>query len=246
MSNPMQGVKIKLTGGYVIHMEMCGEISRECNDAVLKAYHTILKMMREGEVKGIEEVVPTYTALTVFYDPRKTTWRAVSNTLKEVISESSRRSFGDVFTPKQYEIPVAYGGVWGPDLVSVASEAGLTEDEVIRVHTSRSYRCYMLGFTPGFLYLGEVDERIAVPRLKNPRVKVPAGSVGIAGLQTGVYGIESPGGWRIIGRTPLKMFDPRRVPPTPIRPGDLVRFFEVGEEEFRELKEVFIGEFKTR
>ncbi|RLF64854.1 MAG: allophanate hydrolase, partial [Thermoplasmata archaeon] len=115
---------------------------------------------------------------------------------------------------------------------------GLTEDDVIEIHSKPTYRVYMLGFTPGFAYMGGLDERIAAPRLETPRKKVPAGSVGIAGKQTGIYPIESPGGWRLIGRTPLKLFDPKKDPPTLLLPGDLVKFVPIDKEEFyRILKE---------
>jgi inhibitor of KinA len=122
---------------------------------------------------------------------------------------------------------VRYGGEYGPDLGLVARNAKITEEEVVAIHTSREYFCYMLGFTPGFAYLGNLDDRIATPRLETPRLRVPAGSVGIAGNQTGFYGVESPGGWRIIGRLETVTFDARKEPPSTVLPGDRVRFLSV-------------------
>jgi KipI family sensor histidine kinase inhibitor len=124
-------------------------------------------------------------------------------------------------------LPVKYGGEFGPDIGFVARNAGISEEEVIAIHTSREYLCYMLGFTPGFAYLGDLDDRIAAPRLETPRLKVAAGSVGIAGNQTGFYGVESPGGWRVIGRLRVATFDVRKEPPSSVLPGDRVKFLSV-------------------
>jgi KipI family sensor histidine kinase inhibitor len=127
------------------------------------------------------------------------------------------------------EIPTRYGGEYGPDLEFVAKHNGLTPDEVVRIHTSQSLRVFMLGFSPGFPYIGPLAPEIAAPRLATPRTLVPAGSVGIAGRQTGIYPSESPGGWRLIGRTDLKLFAPAKDPPALLRPGDYVRFRAVEE-----------------
>jgi KipI family sensor histidine kinase inhibitor len=126
-----------------------------------------------------------------------------------------------------HQLKVRYGGEHGPDLGFVAKNAGITAEEVVAIHTSREYLCYMIGFTPGFAYLGNLDDKIAAPRLETPRLKVAAGSVGIAGNQTGFYGTESPGGWRIIGRLQAVTFDVGREPPSTILPGDRVRFLSV-------------------
>jgi inhibitor of KinA len=129
-------------------------------------------------------------------------------------------------------IPVCYDAELGPDLAAVASFAGVSEADVVRVHTGATYRVFMLGFVPGFAYLGTVDERIAMPRRAAPRVRVPAGSVGIAGAQTGVYPAETPGGWQLIGRTPLKPFDPLREDPFLMKSGDAVQFFAIDRAEY--------------
>jgi len=232
--------RIVASGGYTIYVELCNEISLECNRMVHALYYALLEARRRGDAEGIVEVVPAYTTVAILYDPRKTRRDRVESLVRRLLSEAP--SISSSMKPQRFRIPVVYGGVYGPDLEEVARMVGLSPDEVVEIHTSRSYVCYMLGFTPGFIYLGEVDERIAVPRLPRPRTQVAAGSVGIAGRQTGVYGIDSPGGWRIIGRTPLRMFDHRREPPTPIRPGDIVEFYRVDEARFAELRGRFVGE----
>ncbi|NPA97152.1 MAG: 5-oxoprolinase subunit PxpB [Crenarchaeota archaeon] len=234
--------KVRRSGGYVIHVELCNEISLDCNKLVHALYYKVLETVKEGSVRGIEEVVPAYSSLSIFYDPRQASWRRIAELIESLWSEARATDVSKILKPRRFRIPVVYGGEYGPDLPSVAEHAKLDPDEVVRIHTSRTYVCYMLGFTPGFVYLGDVDERIATPRLPSPRTRVAPGSVGIAGRQTGIYGVESPGGWRLIGRTPLKTFDPRRDPPTPIRPGDLVEFYRIEPEEFEKLRGVYLGE----
>jgi inhibitor of KinA len=145
-------------------------------------------------------------------------------------------SYGEVPKHRRVEIPTSYGGEFGPDLDFVASHNGLTSEEVIRIHSSQDYLVYMLGFTPGFPYLGGDLGKIATPRLGKPRMKVPAGSVGIAENQTGIYPIESPGGWRIIGRTPLKLFTPLQPPYFLLAAGDMVRFAPINQGQYAHLQ----------
>ncbi len=229
------------SGGYALYLELCNEISLDCNRRVHALYYAILSR-RSAELECVEEAVPAYSSLTLFYDPRRCSCEELVRRIESVWSEIREVESEKLFKPQRFRIPVLYGGEYGPDLQSVAELTGLSPEEVVEIHSSRPYVCYMLGFTPGFVYLGDVDERIAVPRLPTPRTRIPAGSVGIAGKQTGVYGVESPGGWRLIGRTPLKMFDPSREPPIPIRPGDVVEFYPIDEDEFRKLKGVFVGD----
>ena len=145
-----------------------------------------------------------------------------------------------------FEIPVCYGGEYGPDLGIIAKNAGLSEREVIDIHTSCDYLIYMLGFLPGFCYLGGLDERIHTPRLKTPRLKIPAGSVGIGGSQTGIYPMESPGGWNLMGMTPVRTYDPERDVPILVQAGDYIRFVEIDEAEFSRInKAVEAGEYKV-
>ncbi|MEM4485770.1 MAG: 5-oxoprolinase subunit PxpB [Zestosphaera sp.] len=232
-------VRIISSGGYVIHVDVCKDVTPECVKAMHKLYYTLKR-----ELSGfVEELVTGVTSLALFYDPRSTSSSELVKKVRELWEWSRQVELSEVYRPRRFTVPVAYGGELGPDLQSVASWAGLREEEVVALHTSRSYTCYTLGFTPGFLYLGEVDPKIAAPRLETPRVKIPAGSVGIAGKMTGVYGLESPGGWRLIGRTPLIMFDYRRDPPIPIAPGDVVTFKPVSVEEFSRLRGLYVGEY---
>ena len=235
--------RVVASGGYSIYIELCDEVSIECNRLVHALYYALLEAVRSGELGGVIEIVPAYSSITLFYDPRRARRKSIEAAVRELWAEAPSRASS--LTPQRFRIPVVYGGVYGPDLEDVAKLSGLSTEDVIEIHTSRSYVCYMLGFTPGFIYLGEVDDRIAVPRLPTPRTRVAAGSVGIAGRQTGVYGIDSPGGWRIIGRTPLRMFDHRREPPTPIRPGDIVEFYRIDEDRFVELWGRFVDEARV-
>ncbi|MGH7412511.1 MAG: 5-oxoprolinase subunit PxpB [Candidatus Methylomirabilis sp.] len=189
-----------------------------------------LAVERAG-VAGITEVVPTYRSLAIYYDPL----RINRDDLRQKIDALTRSAPEEMAQRSTVlEIPTVYGGEHGPDLEFVARHTGLSQDEVIRLHTEPLYHVYMLGFTAGFAYLGGLPERLTVPRLPTPRLKVPAGSVGIGGTQTGVYPLESPGGWRIIGCTSLRLFDASRRPPTPIQPGDKVRFVRRDEEGYHQ------------
>jgi inhibitor of KinA len=188
-----------------------------------------LAVERAG-LAGIQEAVPTYRSLAIYYDPLV----IGRDALKDQV-QALQDSLGDQGEkpPKIMEIPTVYGGEYGPDLDFVADHTGLSQDEVIGLHAEPLYHVYMLGFMAGFPYLGGLSERLSVPRLATPRLKVPAGSVGIAGTQTGVYPVESPGGWRIIGRTHLRLFDASDQVPTPILPGDKVRFVRIEEHGFQ-------------
>ena len=179
------------------------------------------------------ESIPSYRSLLVEYDLNQCNFADLRDRLDDLvkgISDIGKRNLGhDVDT---HQIPVAYGGEYGPDLQTVADHAGLSTDEVIEIHSSVDYRVFMLGFAPGFPYLGGMDERIACPRLKTPRTLVPAGSVGIAEYQTGVYPNPSPGGWQLIGRTPIKLFDVNADPPAAMLPGTKVNFVPITHEEY--------------
>lgn len=172
---------------------------------------------------GMGEAVPGYATLLVHYDPLLTGYAEVEARVRACLVNDAV----SLREPRRVEIPVVYGGEDGPDLDFVAQHSGLSVEEVVHIHASREYPVFLMGFTPGFPYLGGMDPAIAAPRLPAPRSRVPAGSVGIAGEQTGVYPLESPGGWRIIGRTPLRLFDPLRAEPFLLAPGDLVRFVPI-------------------
>ena len=212
---------IKAAGDSAILINFGDKISEEIN----KLVHSIARKIEEEKIEGIKEVVPTYTSIYVYYDPLFVNYEKLKFVLKNHLKEKPREERG-----KTVEIPVIYGGEYGPDIEFVAKYNGLSVDDVIDLHTKPLYRVYMLGFLPGFAYLGGLDEKIATPRLKVPRLKVPAGSVGIAGKQTGWYAIDSPGGWRIIGRTPLRTFDPSKEPPSIVIPGDYVKFKAIDEK----------------
>ncbi|RLA86543.1 MAG: allophanate hydrolase subunit 1 [Deltaproteobacteria bacterium] len=184
--------------------------------------------------EGVVEVIPTYRSLLILYDPFLTN----PHELEEVLLRlEGRLQEIEIPPPKTVEIPVCYGGEFGPDLDFVARSHGLEPEEVIRLHSEPVYQVYMIGFTPGFPFLGGLPKALYTPRRETPRKKVPAGSVGIANDQTGIYPIESPGGWQLIGRTPLKIFDPKRSDPFLLGVGDLLKFRPISPEEYRRLAE---------
>lgn len=172
-------------------------------------------------VPGVRDVVPTYNAVTVHFDPLVTDSARLAQELERLAASDLPST---VSATRTVEIPVEYGGASGPDLAAVAEFAECSEPDVVRLHAGRSYRVYMLGFLPGFAYMGSVDPQIAMPRLDAPRLRVAAGSVGIAAAQTGIYPCDTPGGWRIIGRTSTKVFDAARTEPFLLRAGDVVTF----------------------
>lgn len=185
--------------------------------------------VQRAGIAGVRDVVPAYRSVAVYFDPLRADYDALLAHLERAAGKPP--AIGDA--PAQaIRIPVCYGGDLGPDLADVAAFARLSEQQVVELHCGQEYRVFMLGFVAGFAYLGIVDERIAMPRLETPRTRVPLGSVGIAGVQTGVYPAETPGGWRLIGRTPIKPFDPRRAEPFLLKAGDPVRFHAISRAEF--------------
>lgn len=191
------------------------------NLAVNQQVHAFDKHIREDKLEGVIETLPSYCSVLVIYDSLLLGYSDILEWVQWKL-EGEQREY--VIEPRQVEVPVVYGGESGPDLEFVAEYHSMSPDEVIRRHSCVEYVVYMMGFTPGFPYLGGLDTSIATPRLPEPRVSVPAGSVGIAGNQAGIYPIESPGGWRIIGRTHLCLFDEGRDPHFLFNPGDMVRF----------------------
>ncbi|MDF2680398.1 MAG: allophanate hydrolase subunit 1 [Brevibacillus sp.] len=199
--------------------------------------------LQDDPFPGMVEIVPGFTTVSVYYDPvvlydprsAQSPYERVIDLLGEIISRTQSKNSGE---PRLVEIPVCYGGEFGPDLEEVARHNGLDPDEVVHIHSEQQYLVYMIGFAPGFPYLGGLDERIATPRRPTPRTAIPKGSVGIGGSQTGIYPIVSPGGWNIIGRTAQAMFRPEEQPPSLLRAGDLVRFRPISAKAFEELREV--------
>ena len=187
---------------------------------------------------GVVDVVPAFASVAVHYDlatmqfdGEAPPYRQLTDALREVLADVTDDALPP---PRVVDVPVCYGGEFGPDLDGVAAHHGLNVDDVVRIHTGGDYLVYMVGFMPGFAYLGGLSEQIATPRRSSPRTAVPAGTVGIGGQQTGVYPLESPGGWNLIGRTPLRIFDIARAEPTLLVTGDRVRFRSISLEEFHE------------
>ncbi|MGI5959522.1 MAG: 5-oxoprolinase subunit PxpB [Massiliimalia sp.] len=208
---------------------ICVEFGNEISEAVYQKVAAMSALLEQANLEGVIEWIPTYRSLTVCYDPLKTDYEALRFELWNLVDQAEK--------PKDskrvvLEIPVCYGGEFGPDLSYVAAHSGLTQEQVIEVHSHPEYLIYMLGFTPGFPYLGGMDKRIATPRLTEPRVRIPGGSVGIAGEQTGLYPIDSPGGWQLIGRTPLRLYDPHREVPILLKASQYIKFRPIGEKEF--------------
>ncbi len=236
----MNNVRFLLTGDTSLSVEF-GDVINEAINHDIRAYKIALE---KAGIPGIVETVPTYRSLMVHYDPSVIPYAQIRMKLEQLLNE-----MGEIEIPPSpvLEIPVLYGGEMGPDLPFVAEHAGMSEEEVVKIHSSAEYLIYMLGFTPGFTYLGGMSEKIAAPRLKAPRVKIPAGSVGIAGTQTGVYPIDSPGGWQLIGRTPVKMYDPERETPILPEAGQYIQFFPVTQTEYDAiLQEVEAGTYVVK
>ena len=191
------------------------------------------RLLKDAKLPGVGETIPAFASLLIHYDPLDTDYRTVADTLIGLQIDFGSK---DHTENRTVNIPVCYGGEYGEDLPFVARHSGMSEEEVIALHSGRTYRIYMLGFLPGFPYLGGLDERLFTPRLSDPRTKIPAGSIGIGGEQTGIYPLESPGGWQLIGRTPLTLFDPEKGGNLPYRAGDFIRFVPIDADEFKAME----------
>ncbi|HVS53319.1 MAG TPA: 5-oxoprolinase subunit PxpB [Opitutaceae bacterium] len=201
------------------------------DDAVLARVATLAAEIERHRPKGVTDVVPAFASVTVFYDiARVAGFAELCAELEALATRADAAVVGA--EPRLVEIPVCYGGEFGPDLENVAAHAGLTCEEVVALHRGADYRVQAIGFSPGFAYLGGLPEKIHAPRRATPRTKVPIGSVGIGGSQTGVYPLATPGGWNLIGRTPRRMFDPARATPALLRAGDRVTFHPIEPAEF--------------
>ena len=197
------------------------QFGEEIDLAVNQRVHALGSLVEVSATPGIIETVPAYGTLLVQYDPLVVSYTEAKNLMREKIS-----NIDETFSRKrkQVDIPVRYGGEYGIDLENVALHLHMQVKDVIRLHTQKTYTVFMMGFTPGFPYMGKLDDALVMPRLETPRTRVPAGTVAIAGSQTGVYPIASPGGWQLIGWTPLKLFDPHSETPFLFAPGDEVKF----------------------
>ena len=217
-------------GDKAISIEFGNSISARINRQV----HHLARQVAKQRIQGMFDVVPSYRSLLVYYNPLLISYAELESRLRSLGGSLEEAEVG---TSRVVEIPTKYGEEYGPDLPRVAEHSGLREEEVVKTHSGSDYLVYMMGFTPGFPYLGGMSEKIATPRLQTPRPAVPAGSVAIAEQQTGIYPIESPGGWQIIGRTPVQLFDPSRDPPVLVEPGDHIRFVPVNESEYADIQQ---------
>ncbi len=226
----MEYPRILPTGDRALTVEFGNEIDEHINARLM----SFIKVLSNEKIKGVEEFVPSFRAVLIHYNPGVLSFadmkERIFDALKRPVSESIRKK-------RIVKIPVCYEGECAPDIDFVASHAGLSKEEVIKIHTQKPYLIYMLGFQPGFPYLGGLDERIHTPRLSSPRLKLEAGSVGIGGKQTGLYPMESPGGWQIIGLTPVRCYNPEKERAIPYSAGDYIQFYPVSYEEYLQLKE---------
>lgn len=216
------------SGDKVLLVALGDGIDLEVNRNV----HALTARLRRQSIPGVEALVPAYNTLAVAYDPLAIAPEELQQRIRE---ESAGHTQTVLEAPRIVDIPVCYGGEYGPDLAFVAAHTGLTTDDVIAIHSARPYHIYTIGFAPGFCYLGGLDVRLHSPRLETPRTLVPAGSVGIAEAQTGVYPLPSPGGWRLIGRTPLTLFDAGRPDPFLYQAGDSIRFVAISQTDYAQL-----------
>jgi len=205
------------------------EFEERIDEAVNARAIALASAVQQAAVRGVRDVVPTFHAVAIYFDPLRTAYTELTARIQH---ELDRPSAEPAAARAPLRIPVCYGGDLGPDLADVAAFARISEDEVVRRHAAGTYRVFMLGFVAGFAYMGTVDASIAMPRRATPRIRVPLGSVGIAGVQTGVYPAETPGGWQLIGRTPVKPFDPARAEPFLMQAGDHVQFFPITRQEY--------------
>jgi inhibitor of KinA len=220
-------------GENAVTISVGTSINLETNKKVFKLYNQLLKSRRIAWL----DIIPAYTTVTIVYDvlairqQQTSAYKWIENEIEKIIAEPEAQ---EVFVSRQIQIPVCYDVSFALDGERIAAERNISFDELIELHSSKIYQVFMIGFLPGFAYMGSVDQRIAAPRMATPRTLVPAGSVGIAGEQTGIYPLDSPGGWNIIGKTPLKIFDSNAQEPVLLHPGDHVSFVPISKEEFEE------------
>jgi inhibitor of KinA len=214
------------------------DFGNRMDEAVNRKVLALFRSLQERPLKGVIEAVPAYSSITLYYDMVSAVkLHPGSKTAFEIMAEKMEQRLQEPITEDNsvstlLKIPVCYQGKYGLDIEQLAATRNILPEDVIRIHTAKTYTVYMLGFLPGFSYMGNVDDDIAMPRRTNPRPRVEAGSVGIAGHQTGIYPLASPGGWQIIGRTPAKLFDSEKKELTLLKPGDRVQFYSISTDEF--------------
>ena len=230
----LDGIKIVPEGDSALLVEFENEISESCNRKV----SSLNKKLKQNKIKGIIETIPAFRSLLVFYDPMKISYGYAERHLKKLLRESED-SCG--LEKRVIHIPVCYESEFGVDMEQLCEHTGLCREEIIQIHSDRDYLIYMLGFLPGFPYLGGLDKRLEMCRLENPRTSIPAGAVGIGGKQTGIYPLSSPGGWRIIGQTPVKLYDSNRKNHILYQAGDYIRFEPISAERYYQMKEQVVN-----
>jgi inhibitor of KinA len=209
-------------------------IAEDINKKVLQLF----QQLTIQKLNGVKDIVPAYSSLAIHYDVVAVTEKKINyRTAFEILQEDIKKRltvYVETGTPfsQTIKIPVCYSEKYALDINDISKEKNLAIDEIIRLHTAKKYRVYMIGFLPGFPYMGIVDEKITMPRKPQPRINVAAGSVGIAGIQTGIYPLDSPGGWQIIGRTPLQLFNKEKDDPVLLQPGNEIEFYSITEDEF--------------
>ncbi len=226
----MEQIRFLPCGESAVTVEFSREMSEEANRKI----RFLAAQIERAHIRGILETVPTFCSMTVYFDPLRISRTRLEKKLLRLIDAYKEDSAG---TRRVFLIPVCYEDDYAPDMADVCKLTGLTKEEVIRIHSSTDYLIYMLGFLPGFPYLGGMDPRIEAARLDSPRTAIPEGAVGIGGKQTGIYPLASPGGWRLIGRTPVKVYDPSREQPILYRAGDYIRFCPITTAEFEKRRE---------
>ena len=227
---PMEDVKFLTCGDCAVTVAFRQEIREDTNRKILY----LAEKLQNAGIHGLLETVPTYCSLTVYYEPLVLSRRKLEQQVLRFLSAYRPDTAGK---KRVFEIPVCYEGEFAPDMEDVCQLTGLSREQVVSLHSGVDYLIYMLGFLPGFPYLGGMDPRLEAPRLDSPRTRIPPGAVGIGGKQTGIYPLASPGGWRLIGRTPAAIYDPDRTKPIAYEAGDYIRFRPISEDEFYRLQE---------
>ena len=236
----MEKIRVLTAGDSALLLQFEQRIGEDVNRRI----SATVKLLKMQQIEGIVDMIPAYASLLVQYNPLVIRYEEIYKRVSAIVKMDTKV---ESMEKKVWEIPVLYGGELGPDFSYVAEHAGISGEELIRLHSEKDYLVYMLGFLPGFTYLGGLEEKLHTPRLENPRVKIPAGSVGIGGSQTGVYPVDSPGGWQLIGRTPVKMYDPEKQDPILVQPGEYIHFYPITDSEYTRISEaIAAGNFTVQ
>lgn len=234
----MREPKVYPSGDQALTLQFGNAVDPVINDQV----RALAEAITHKKIPGVLELVPTFCSLTVYYDPLTIKYGSLAMEIRRLAAQAET---AEEKSGRLLKIPCCYGARFGPDLADMEKHTGLYRDEIIAIHSSTDYKVYMLGFLPGFVYLGGLDPRLHIPRLSVPRLKIPKGAVGIGGSQTGVYPLDSPGGWRLIGGTPVDFYDPGRSEPVLCRPGDYIRFVSVTILDYYDIRQMILrGTYK--